>query len=104
MNKILKTSLILVALAALAPIVACAPTKTTESTGQYVDDSVLTTKVKNAVLQDDDLKVFQIHVITYKGTVQLSGFVDSQHAFSRAGVVARGVEGVRSVQNDLVVK
>lgn len=104
MNKAIKTGLILAALSAIVPIVACAPTRTTESTGQYVDDSVITTKVKNDILQDAELKVLQIHVNTYKGTVQLSGFVDSAQTFARAGSVARSVEGVKAVQNDLVVK
>ena len=104
MNKAIKTGLILAALTAIIPIVACAPTRTTESTGQYVDDSVITSKVKNDILQDADLKVLQIHVNTYKGTVQLSGFVDSSQAFARAGAVARAVEGVKAVQNDLAVK
>ena len=104
MNKAIKTGLILAALTAIIPIVACAPTRTTESTGQYVDDSVITSKVKNDILQDADLKVLQIHVNTYKGTVQLSGFVDSPQTFAKAGAVARAVEGVKAVQNDLAVK
>jgi osmotically-inducible protein OsmY len=82
----------------------CASTPTRESSGQYVDDSVITTKVKAAILDDASLKVFQISVKTYKGVVQLSGFVDSSQSVSKAGDVARGVEGVKSVKNDLLVK
>lgn len=88
----------------LTTLVACASTSKRESTGEYVDDSVITTKVKAAILGDDQLKVFEIGVATYKGKVQLSGFVDSHGMVERAGQVARSVEGVRSVRNDLIVK
>ncbi len=94
----------LVLLALIATLGACTSTRTHESTGQYVDDSVITTKVKALLAADDFLKSFQIGVKTYKGTVQLSGFVDSRQAADKAGEIARGVEGVRSVQNDLIVK
>lgn len=82
----------------------CASTRTHESTGEYIDNSVITTKVKAAILDDPGLKYFQISVESYKGTVQLSGFVDSAEAVRRAGQVASSVEGVTSVKNDLVVK
>ncbi len=85
-------------------IAGCAATRTTESTGQYVDDSTITAKVKAAILEDPALKVFDISVETFKGTVQLSGFVNSAEVRSRAAVVAGGVSGVRSVKNDLLVK
>ena len=104
MNRTLRTAAMLAMLGMIFPIVACAPTKTSESTGQYVDSSAITTKVKNAILQDPELKVMQIHVNTYKGTVQLSGFVDRSEMIARAGAVARDVEGVKAVQNDLSVK
>lgn len=103
MNKSIRTAVIFAGLAIL-PIAACAPTATSESTGQYVDDSAVTTKVKSAILQDPELKVMEIHVVTYKDTVQLSGFVDSSRMIARAGAVARDVEGVKTVQNNLVVK
>jgi osmotically-inducible protein OsmY len=83
---------------------ACAQTGTRESTGAYVDNSAVTAKVKTAILQDPSLKVMQIHVTTYKNIVQLSGFVDTPQMVERAGKVARDVEGVTSVQNDLIVK
>ena len=83
---------------------ACASTSKQESTGEYVDDSVITTKVKALLAEDDFLKSFQISVETYKGTVQLSGFVDSQKAVDKAGEIARGVKGVKSVKNNLNVK
>jgi osmotically-inducible protein OsmY len=84
--------------------VSCASTRTHESTGQYVDDSTITTKVKALLAQDDFLKSFQISVETYKGTVQLSGFVNSQDAVTKAGEITRSVKGVTSVKNNLIVK
>jgi hypothetical protein len=94
----------LVCVALVTVFVGCASTPTRESSGQYVDDSVITTKVKAAILDDPSLKVFQINVETFKGEVQLSGFVDSARSVSKAGEVARGVAGVKSVKNNLVVK
>jgi osmotically-inducible protein OsmY len=94
----------LVLLMLIATFVACASTPKQESTGEYVDDSVITTKVKSLLAADDFLKSFQIGVETYKGTVQLSGFVASQKAVDKAVEIARSVKGVTSVKNDLVVK
>lgn len=88
----------------LITLVACASTRTRESTGEYVDDSVITTKVKTLLANDDFFKSFQISVETYKGTVQLSGFVNSQQAVDKAGQIARSVQGVQSVKNNLIVK
>ena len=84
--------------------VACASTSKQESTGEYIDDSVITTKVKSLLAADDFLKSFQISVETYKGTVQLSGFVGSEKAVDKAGEIARSIKGVKSVKNDLIVK
>jgi osmotically-inducible protein OsmY len=83
---------------------ACASTSKQEGTGEYVDDSVITTKIKSQLAADDFLKSFQISVESRKGIAQLSGFVDSQKAVDRAGQIARGVDGVKSVRNDLIVK
>ena len=94
----------LVLLAVIASLVACASTRTQESTGQYVDDSVITTKIKSLLAEDDFLKSFQIGVETRKGIVQLSGFVNSKQAVDKAGQIARSVKGVTSVKNDLIVK
>ena len=88
----------------LITLVACASTRTQESTGEYVDDSVITTKVKTLLASDDFFKSFQIGVETYKGIVQLSGFVNSQQAVDKAGQIARSVQGVNSVKNNLIVK
>jgi osmotically-inducible protein OsmY len=88
----------------IVTLAACASTPKQEGAGEYVDDSVITTKVKSLLANDDFLKSFQITVETYKGTVQLSGFVDSQKAIDKAAEVASGVKGVKSVKNDLNVK
>jgi len=94
----------LVVLMMIAAFVACASTPKQEGTGDYVDDSVITTKIKTQLANDEFLKSFQISVETRKGIVQLSGFVDSQNAKDKAGQIARGVGGVNSVRNNLVVK
>jgi len=88
----------------ITTLVACASTRTHESTGEYVDDSVITTKVKALLANDDFFKSFKISVETYRGTVQLSGFVNSQQAVNKAGEIARSVQGVKSVKNNLNVK
>jgi osmotically-inducible protein OsmY len=88
----------------VATFAGCASTRTHESTGQYVDDSTITTKVKALLAEDDFLKSFQISVETYKGTVQLSGFVNSENAVKKAGEITRSVKGVMSVKNNLIVK
>ena len=93
-----------VLLVMIATLVACASTSEQESTGEYVDDSVITTKVKSLLAADDFLKSFQISVETYKGTVQLNGSVDSQKAIDKAGEIASSVKGVNSVKNNLNVK
>jgi osmotically-inducible protein OsmY len=87
-----------------APIAACTSTSTRESTGEYIDDSAISTKVRAEIIADKDLTLFQIDVTTYKGVVQLSGFVNSQDFKTRAGQLAGGVEGVKSVKNNLIVK
>ncbi|RJQ77488.1 MAG: BON domain-containing protein [Desulfobacteraceae bacterium] len=88
----------------IAAFVACASTSKKESTGEYVDDAVITTKVKSLLAADDFLKSFQIGVETYKSTVQLSGFVGSQQAVDKAVEIVRSVNGVKSVKNDLIVR
>ena len=93
-----------VVLIMIAAFVACASTPKKEGTGEYIDDSVITTKIKTQLASDDFLKSFQISVESRKGIVQLSGFVGSQKAVDKAGQIARGVEGVKSVKNDLIVK
>ena len=94
----------LVLLVLITTFAACASTRTQESTGEYVDDSVITTKVKSLLAADDFLKSFQISVETFKGVVQLSGFVNSRSDINRAVEVARGVKGVKSVKDDMRLK
>lgn len=95
---------VLVIIMLIAIFAACASTPTRESTGEYVDDAVITTKVKTLLAADDFLKAFQIGVETYRGSVQLSGFVNSQQAVDKAGEIAGGVNGVKSIKNNLIVK
>ena len=90
--------------ALITAFMGCAATQKHESTGQYVDDTAITTKVKAAIFEESTLKTLQINVKTYQGVVQLSGFVDSSQSVTKAGEVARRVENVRSVKNNLLVK
>ena len=90
--------------ALLAFMVGCAATSKQEGTGEYIDDTILTTKVKAAVLKEPTLKSAEINVETFKGVVQLSGFVNSQADINKAAEVARSVKGVESVKNDMRVK
>ena len=100
-SKFLSAALVAVALLSVA---ACSSTPTQEGTGEYIDDSVLTTKVKAAILDEPTLKVAEINVETFKGTVQLSGFVSSAAASAKAVQVARTVKGVKAVKNDMQIK
>jgi osmotically-inducible protein OsmY len=88
----------------LASVVGCASTASHEGTGQYIDDSVITAKVKAAILDNDMTKVLEINVETFKGVVQLSGFVSSQAAANKAVELARSVSGVKGVTNDMRLK
>lgn len=88
----------------LASTVSCGATTSKESTGEYLDDSVITSKVKTAIFGEESLKVAEINVETFKGVVQLSGFVNSRADIDKAVTVARQVKGVTSVKNDMRVK
>ena len=88
----------------MATALGCASTAKQEGTGEYVDDTVITTKVKAAIFNEPTLKSAEINVETFKGVVQLSGFVSSAAAENTAVVVARKVEGVKSVKNDMRLK
>ena len=85
----------------VATTLGCASTRTQEGTGEYVDDTVITSKVKAAILNEPTLKSAEINVETFKGVVQLSGFVDNQAIASRAVEVSRGIKGVNEVKNDM---
>lgn len=95
---------VLVILMLMATFATYSLAGTSESVGNYIDDTVITTKVKSLLASDDFLKSFQISVESRQGMVQLSGFVDSAKAVDKAGQIARGVEGVKSVRNDLIIK
>jgi hyperosmotically inducible protein len=90
----------------LMPVVwlGCASTATRESTGEYIDDSTITGKVKTAFASDPTVSAFAVHVNTYKGVVQLSGFVNTQEEKDKAAEIAGGVHGVKSVTNSLILK
>lgn len=88
----------------LAAFAGCASTPTQEGTGEYFDDSVITTKVKTALFHESSLKSFDIKVDTFKGRVQLSGFVNTQADIDKAVEIARGVKGVVEVKNSLQLK
>lgn len=83
---------------------SCSGSRLHESTGEYFDDVMLTSKIKASILGDARTKFLQIHVETFKGVVQLSGFVDSQAAADQAVHLARTVQGVKQVNNSLIVK
>jgi len=85
-------------------IAGCAGGKTYESTGEYFDDIAITSKVKTSILGDGKLRFFQIDVTTFKGIVQLSGFVDNKEISTRASEVTRTIKGVKMVNNNLIVK
>jgi osmotically-inducible protein OsmY len=103
MNKFTRIS-VLVGAVALTALAGCASTRDHEGTGQYVDDTAITTKVKAAIFNDPSLKSMEINVETFKGRVQLSGFVRSQANIQEAVAVAQGVSGVVSVGNDMRLK
>ena len=88
----------------LVAVAGCASTPKSESTGEYVDDTVITTRVKAEILNEPTLKSREINVETFKGVVQMSGFVSSQADINKAIAVARSVKGVKSVKNDMRIK
>ncbi len=102
--KNFKRAIPMLAIFAAASLIGCASTPKSEGTGQYVDDSVITAKVKTALLEEPSLKSYEINVETFKGNVQLSGFVSSPDNVDKAVVTARKVKGVTSVKNDMHVK
>ena len=88
----------------LATLLGCAGTSRQESTGEYIDDTVITARVKAAIFDDASLKSAEINVETFKGVVQLTGFVSTRANIDRAVALARGVKGVASVRNDMRLK
>ncbi len=104
MTNITRKLASLAGIALMATALGCASTSTSEGTGEYVDDAVITTKVKTAIFNEPTLKSAEINVETFKGKVQLSGFVNSKQDVDKAVMVARTVKGVDSVKNDMRVK
>ena len=102
--KHLKFMSTIIATVIFATLLGCASTAKKEGTGEYIDDTVITTKVKAAVFNEPTLKSSEINVETFKGVVQLSGFVAQASDIPKASEVARGVKGVTSVKNDMRVK
>ena len=98
------TAKLLLAAALAVSTVACAPTRTRESAGEVIDDTTITAKVKAELIRDPDTKAHQINVETYRGTVQLSGFVDNAKARNRAVQIARDTKGVHEVKNSLEIR
>jgi len=94
----------LFAMVAFATLVGCAGTATRESTGEYIDDSVITGRVKVALVEDPVVKATEVNVETFRGRVQLSGFVSNLQARDRAVQIARGIPGVTAVRNDMRIK
>ena len=104
MQAMTKRVLTLVLTMAIVGMLGCAPTPTRQGAGEYIDDTAITTKVKAALLADPEVKGTAVNVETYRGVVQLSGFVDSEVEINRASNKAYEVKGVTSVKNDLRVK
>lgn len=103
--RIISTSLVLfLGAGAMLFSTGCAGTATRESTGEYIDNSAITTKVKSALAADEVVKAREINVDTFRGTVQLSGFVNTSAEKERAEQIASGVQGVREVRNNITVK
>ena len=88
----------------MASAIGCSATPSRESTGEYVDNTVITTKVKAALAKDSLGSLVDVEVATFRDVVQLSGFVDSEADKARAEDIAAGIEGVASVDNSLIVK
>ena len=104
MTNITRRLTTLVAVLFMAMALGCASTAKTEGTGEYIDDTVVTTKVKAAIFNEPTLKSAEINVETFKGVVQLSGFVNSREDINKAVTVARQIPGVTSVKNDMRLK
>jgi hyperosmotically inducible protein len=99
-----KTLVALIASGTLLTVAACSSTRTQRAPGEQVDDAALLTSVKSALVSNPVTEAGEINVDVNRGTVKLSGFVDTQQEKSKAGDVARGVDGVKTVQNDIAVQ
>ncbi|HET8905045.1 MAG TPA: BON domain-containing protein [Saccharospirillum sp.] len=104
MNHIKTVFSAMLAILLLTTVIGCAGSATQESTGEYIDDTWITTKVKASLVDDPDVKAREVNVETFKGVVQLSGFVESEEAMARAVAIAASIEGVKSVRNNMTIK
>ena len=104
MKSTQRLAILVLAVAAAAGIAGCQSTRTQESTGQYLDDTAITGKVKAAIFNEPSLKSAEINVETFKGAVQLSGFVGSAADIAKAVSITQNIAGVRSVKNDMRLK
>ncbi|MEX0998779.1 MAG: BON domain-containing protein [Thermodesulfobacteriota bacterium] len=104
MKKVTGNLSLIICIVLTVALMSCAGSRTRESSGEYVDDSAITTKVKYALLADPDVKSLDISVETFKGVVQLSGFVNDKEQARKAVEITRSVDGVKSVTNSLIVK
>ena len=103
MNPLKRLSILLIAIA-FASILGCAGSPAQESTGEYLSDSWITTKVKAALVEDQTVRATEVNVETFKGAVQLSGFVSTHAAMDQAVRITRSIQGVTSVKNDMRLK
>jgi osmotically-inducible protein OsmY len=104
MRKVLSRATIVFVVLAVAAMVGCAGTRTQKSAGEMIDDGLIGSKVKTALLADKEVSGLQVQVKTFKGIVQLSGFVNSAAQAQKAEQIARGIKGVKEVKNSLIVK
>jgi osmotically-inducible protein OsmY len=101
-NAFIKSWVMVIAL--LAGLAACTATPTRESTGELIDDSAITTRIKSAMIRDSDVAASNISVETFRGTVRLSGFASTAREADKAEQIARNTQGVKSVKNDIRVQ
>lgn len=104
MRKAMSCATLVLFVIVVVTMLGCAGSRTQKSAGEVIDDGVIGSKVKTALLADEDVSGLQVEVETFKGVVQLSGFVDTAAQANKAERIARGVQGVKEVQNNLIVK
>jgi len=104
MRKVISSIMLTLLVGVVATMLGCAGTRTQKSAGEMVDDGVIASKVKTALLADDEVSGLQVEVETFKGRVQLGGFVDTMAQAQKAEQIARSVQGVQEVENNLIVK
>jgi len=102
--KLFKSLSVMLLALVFVSVLGCAGSRTQESTGEYVSDSWITSKVKATLVDDPLVKATEVNVETFKGVVQLSGFVSSNAAMQQAVTVTKGIQGVTSVKNDMRIK